>query len=441
VTGMYQAVKTIRKDGILDYQIFKREVEALAQLDHPRIIKLVGFFEEEKEANLVFELCTGPDLLDKMIETKESGSNMPLPEVSLILRQMMQAVVACNERGLMHRDIKPENFMIKSKDEQGMHSSIKLIDFGLARNFLHREEFVKDKPCTGTLIYMAPECIEGHYGRKCDVWSLGAIFFLMLSGETLFDQTKDKKAILKMLKNKYCTRARLRRLKPETHPWITEEARDLLWRMLDNDPAERISIEEALQHPFIQGAVTAKQESETKAGQRAFDLHILADMQRFAHLPALKQAAVTIIAHLVPEENTVLQQKTFRCLDSNSTGKVSQERMQNFLTETMGLPLPDNWSDVLSVIRCPRWEGNVTYLQFLAATLPCKIYTDNESLCRMAFRLIDSKKDGRITADDLKQVFCSGGISTPKSIINEVAIDGTDYVDYEGFRAMMLNDD
>jgi len=204
-------------------------------VDHPRIIKLVGYLEEGEEAHLVFELCRGPDLFDKMLEFRESGQHMPLPEVSHMLRQMMQAVIACNEHGIMHRDLKPENFMIKSKEKQGMHSSIKLIDLGLAKKFLSSEEFVKDKPCTGTLLYMAPECIEGQYGRKCDVWSLGAIFFLMLSGETLLDQRKGEMVLLKMLKNKYCTRARLRKIKPETHPWVTQEARDLLWRMVESN--------------------------------------------------------------------------------------------------------------------------------------------------------------------------------------------------------------
>jgi len=162
-------------------------------------------------------------------------------------------------------------------------------------------------------------------------------------------------------------------------------------------------------------------------------------MQQFAQLPALKRAAVTIIAHLTSESNTALQRRTFRELDTAASGEVSQERMENFLTETMGLRLPEDWSDVLSAIRSR--DGNVTYLQFLAATIPRTIYKNDESLCRMAFRLIDTKKDGRITAEELQEVFISGGISTPEVIINEVAADGAGYVDYEGFRAMMLNDD
>jgi len=258
LTDTHRAVKTVRKDNVLDYQAFKKKLEDLFDLNHPRLIKLVGFLEDDEEAHLVFELCTGPDLFDKMLEIRESGQRMPLQEVRHMLRQMMQAVVACKEHGLVHRDIRPENFMIESREKQGLDSSIKFIDLGLSR-----EEFVKDKPCTGPLLYTAPECIKGQYGERSDTWSLGAIFFLMLTGGTLFDQQNCEDGLSKMLESEYCPRPWLGKIKPDTHHWVTEDAIDLLRRMVKTNPVERISVEEALQHPFMSCSMEEFQEQQT----------------------------------------------------------------------------------------------------------------------------------------------------------------------------------
>merc|ERR1712190_331661 len=115
-----------------------------------------------------------------------SGTHMSMQEAALILRQMLRAIVSCNEHQFVHRDLKPENFMIKDVEKQGVDSSIKLIDLGWAAKFNSGVEKGLAEEA-GRVAYMAPEVLDHQYGRKCDVWSLGVIFYLLLTTDTLYD--------------------------------------------------------------------------------------------------------------------------------------------------------------------------------------------------------------------------------------------------------------
>ena len=152
----------------------KNEVHNLMELDHPHVVKLVEYFEEsdKDEIFLIFELCRGPDLFDRLVDVVGSQGKFPEQEAGRVLRQMLKAVLACHENHIIHRDIKPENFMFKNNFSK---SAIKMIDLGLSEHYREGETFTE---CSGTIAYMSPEMICGHpYDRKCDIWSLGVIFW------------------------------------------------------------------------------------------------------------------------------------------------------------------------------------------------------------------------------------------------------------------------
>lgn len=92
---------------------------------------------------------------------------------------------------MVHRDIKPENIMI------GADNEIKLIDFGLSKVCSH---IAKLKTIAGTAYYMAPEVLDGNYNFKCDIWSLGVIMYLLVSGYLPF-QGENKHEVFKKIKN------------------------------------------------------------------------------------------------------------------------------------------------------------------------------------------------------------------------------------------------
>jgi calcium-dependent protein kinase len=95
-------------------------------------------------------------------------------EAAQIMKKLIRAVNHCHASGVVHRDIKPENIMI------GRDGEIKLIDFGLSRRVA--DKYSTMSTIAGTPFYMAPEVLDGEYDSSCDIWSLGVLLYVLVSG-------------------------------------------------------------------------------------------------------------------------------------------------------------------------------------------------------------------------------------------------------------------
>lgn len=109
-------------------------------------------------------------------------------EAAYIIRQVLSAIMYCHAKGVIHRDLKPENILIDSIQENGK-INVKLIDFGTALFFSPQEKF---KETLGTPYYIAPEVLMGSYTEKCDIWSIGVILYILLSGTAPFNGNTDE---------------------------------------------------------------------------------------------------------------------------------------------------------------------------------------------------------------------------------------------------------
>ena len=139
--------------------------------------------------------------------------------------------------GILHRDIKPDNIMMNDMTD---HSTPKIVDFGLSK-FIGPNQTTSEP--YGTFGYMAPEVIqEKPYSYSCDVWSFGVLLYALLCGVLPFDAATKEEKIRRTLKN------------PLAFPhWIkcSDEAIDLLIKLLIKDPTNRITLDEALAHPWF----------------------------------------------------------------------------------------------------------------------------------------------------------------------------------------------
>ncbi|CAI5465114.1 unnamed protein product [Closterium sp. Yama58-4] len=238
-TGQVYACKTILKktiETVEDADDVRREVTFLAMLrGHPSVITLQEVFEDDKAIHLVMELCAGGDLFDRI----KSLGQIPEADAALVVKQLLEALLHCRSLGILHRDIKPENILLCSPSE---NVPIKLIDFGVATVL---EENSLCREMAGTPEYMAPEVLDECYNYEADVWSAGVSLYVMLSGvppfwessnRTLEEAIRKKKVVFKYWR------------------WATvsEEAKDLISRMLEKDPLDRITVREVLAHPWIQ---------------------------------------------------------------------------------------------------------------------------------------------------------------------------------------------
>lgn len=122
------------------------------------------------------ELCTGGELIENAFSNKAEFDEKKASE---IIYQLFSALSHVHSAGLIHRDIKPENVMF---DKKGNGGTVKFIDFGLACQFKPGQ-----KELAGTPYFIAPEVLSGNYDFECDVWSMGVVVYMMMTGEMPFD--------------------------------------------------------------------------------------------------------------------------------------------------------------------------------------------------------------------------------------------------------------
>ena len=122
------------------------------------------------------EYCTGGELLDRIIEKKYFSEK----EAAEVIYKITSAISHCHSLGIVHRDLKPENILYESKSD---FSDLKIIDFGLATKI---EFGVSLNSVVGSPYYVSPEVLDGKYDEKCDVWSIGILCFVLLTGNPPF---------------------------------------------------------------------------------------------------------------------------------------------------------------------------------------------------------------------------------------------------------------
>uniref|UniRef100_A0A673I035 non-specific serine/threonine protein kinase n=1 Tax=Sinocyclocheilus rhinocerous TaxID=307959 RepID=A0A673I035_9TELE len=266
ITHKEYAVKIIEKrPGHSRSRVF-REVEMLYQCQgHRNILELVEFFEEEDKFYLVFEKLRGGSVLAHIHKRRYFSEQ----EASIVVQDIASALDFLHNKGMAHRDLKPENILC---EHEKRISPVKICDFDLGSGIklnsdsspISTPELLT--PC-GSAEYMAPEVVEAFneeatiYDKRCDLWSLGVILYIMLSGyppfvgrcrricgwengepcqacqNTLFESIQEGKYEF-----------------PEKE-WahISSSAKDLISKLLVRDAKKRLSAAQVLQHPWVQG--------------------------------------------------------------------------------------------------------------------------------------------------------------------------------------------
>lgn len=236
-TGEQLAAKVVRADE----QGFNPEEGRIALgLHHRNIVRTHALFETERRHVLVMDLVQGGDAFSL---TRE---RMPEVRVRQLLGQLLSALSFLHARGIVHRDVKLENMLM-----DGDH--LRLIDFGFAKVVGAGRSL---SSCCGSPNYMAPEMLRAsrsqsggglktrysHYGQEVDLWAAGVVMYVLLVGQyPFFDENRSKwhKRILTAAYNAPIDGS------------VSDEGLDLLRKLLDTDPATRISAADALRHPFV----------------------------------------------------------------------------------------------------------------------------------------------------------------------------------------------
>ena len=210
-----------------------------------------GAYEDEKQVDLVFELCSGGELWNRI----RSYGAYTERDAARLIREILRTVAQCHAAGVLIRDVKPENFLFLSKDPD---STLKAIDFGIS---VFCQPGQKIELRAGTPVYIAPEVLRQSYGFPADVWSAGIVAYQLLTGRLPFAGEYASVAETYMKSgtadNKEMFRAVLyAELDFESPPWdvLSSGAKELVSSLLNRNPDERLTPEEALQHPWLADA-------------------------------------------------------------------------------------------------------------------------------------------------------------------------------------------
>eukprot|EP00934_Nitzschia_sp_Nitz4_P006100 Nitzschia sp. Nitz4//scaffold113_size70149//35399//37051//NITZ4_005950-RA/size70149-augustus-gene-0.84-mRNA-1//1//CDS//3329533341//6090//frame0 len=239
-SGKKVAIKCVlRKDlpPTDDAAIFD-EVAIMSSLSHPHIVPLIDFFEEKDCYFLVMELMSGGDLFDR-IGKKKSYSEADARDLAI---KMLKAMSYCHAHRIAHCDMKPKNLLLMSEDND---SYIKLADFGFAAR-CHTAKSLS-KQC-GTPFFVSPEILMRQpYDWQSDMWSVGCIIFLLLSGNLPFMGRSQKELFRKIVSGKF---------EFDEDDWcdVSPDAKDLVKKLLVLDPDERLTSNEALKHKWMKAS-------------------------------------------------------------------------------------------------------------------------------------------------------------------------------------------
>jgi len=213
------------------------EVELLRSLAHPNIMHVREYFEDGDSMFVITEMLHGGELLKAVMER----GSYPEDDARQVFRQLLDAVQYMHRQGVVHRDIKLENLILAHKNDI---TSVKIADFGLA---VRAEGRTLTAVC-GTPQYVAPEVLrsarDGPYDHRCDIWSCGIVLFNMLAGYPPFHSESVPKLLrqVALAEVDYCD---------PVWELISPEATDLLQKVLTATAEERISVAEALVHPWM----------------------------------------------------------------------------------------------------------------------------------------------------------------------------------------------
>lgn len=238
---MNVAVKIINKHkapkDFLD-NFLPRELDILPCLNHKNIVKTYEIFETSAgKVYMVMELGVQGNLLEFI----DFRGALPADFARKLFRQMADAIKFIHDQDIVHRDIKCENVLL-DKD-----FNLKMADFGFSRRLSYNDAGMMElsKTFCGSEGYAAPEVLQGipYDGKLYDAWSMGVVLFVMVCGSMPFDDSNVKKMI-KVQK--------ARRLAYPKSKTVATSCKDLIYRILNPDPKQRVTVAQFLEHPWLE---------------------------------------------------------------------------------------------------------------------------------------------------------------------------------------------
>eukprot|EP00559_Dactyliosolen_fragilissimus_P001311 CAMPEP_0184866690 /NCGR_PEP_ID=MMETSP0580-20130426/23314_1 /TAXON_ID=1118495 /ORGANISM="Dactyliosolen fragilissimus" /LENGTH=497 /DNA_ID=CAMNT_0027366505 /DNA_START=167 /DNA_END=1660 /DNA_ORIENTATION=- len=354
----------------------RNEVEVLKSLDHPNIVRAYEVYEDKRNIYVVMEYCSGGDLHTRAPYTES--------EAAKIIGKTISALTYMHERNIVHRDLKFENIMFESRHP---NAEINLIDFGLSKKCKEKGEIMKEG--YGTIYTMAPQVLTGAYSSKADLWSIGVITYMLISGKRPFPSRNRKILMQQIFQVDYSF---------DSYTWneASNESQDFIRALLVFSEEDRMDGRQALSHKWLN--------QEFPLSERVPDDKVMTDISeklaQYSKEREFMKIAKMVVAHKSTNDDIKELKKAFDAIDTANEGTIElsefvacMKKLNKFTDKEI--------KSLFSQIDSDN-DGYINYTEFLAATLDTHGRIEEERLAN-AFDRLDSDDTGFISEKNLRE--------------------------------------
>ena len=360
------------------------------------------------------EYLKGYDLYKIIALKKYTGFDEK--DICEIIYQLLQALSFIHNQNIIHRDIKPENILFASKKD---YSTLKLIDFGLS------VYMNKSKSIVGTPYYMAPEMTEGHSYPQSDIWSLGVIVYLSLTGKYPFE-AKDNENLFQIIKTKEIN------LEPLNESDCSDEGKDFIIKCLTKDYNKRMTTSECLNHAWITKFCIKK-------NSNLINSDTVDTLLDFAKKNALQKEIYYFLAKISTEKDLEKLKNFFMQLDVDNSGTLTRDEIEKAFKEIdIGITeeeLKQIWEGLDF-----HQDGQINYSEFLAAMVSSFNFQKEEKLWSV-FNLFKENSGNKnyITYESLNNAAKALNLNINENEIKKCFEKYNEEIDFETFKKLIMN--
>ncbi|RHY28546.1 hypothetical protein DYB32_005890 [Aphanomyces invadans] len=404
-TNKTWAVKVVELNNELDKVPcpLLNEIGIVKRLQHPNIVRVIASYEDSKRMYMVMQLLPGAELFTHL---HVRGRQFNEAEVRKLILCLLRAVSYLHSNQITHRDLKLENLLLENENQP---TSLKLIDFGLSKFVKKGERMQQSLGTIGTLLYL--------------IDSVGVICYELVTRVSPFHGETNDDTMHKIFDG----------LKPsffhgEVWQTVSPDCIHFIKSLIQEDPSERLSAEQALNHRWIRTSATGVIDDNKR--------QLFMKMVSFGkNCSQLKSTAMLSVAMGVSEEHIKpeIVSEVFHSMDKDKDGTLNADEFCEALEE-YGIG-HDEALGVFSRMDQSK-RGKINYIEFVAAVLD----EFGDDTMKEAFAILDAEKTGRISVVGLQSVFKNAKEADLKAMVASADVKGDGSVDFEEFKLMFAPD-
>ena len=404
------AIKIIKKskDSNDDELNIKEQINILKKLSHPNIVKIYEFYITDNNYQLITEYC-------KKEFSKYIKRSFTEKQLAVIFYQILSGLSYLHEQKIIHRNIKLKNIMILEKEEDIISKEeyywIKIVDFHTAEIFKRNQKIINKN---FNSYFSSPEGLKNNYLEKSDIWSVGIILHIALTGKVPFDGKTDEEINYKIANIPY------NNLDPRLLAH-SSEVKDLLEKLLEKDINKRFTANEALNHEWFQkynGRALFSNFHQDEIQQ------YINNLCNYSCESKISQLVLAFIVHNIPESISIYNiLKLFRYFNLSGNCKLTKAELKKGLYNYRNEEQVNKIVDQLFLLLEGDNNGYIEFEEFLRACVDKKHILTKENIW-YAFKFLDNKNENAIDVETLMKAFDAKPNKMLEAVFNKTLNNG-----------------